>query len=56
MAVFLDQWLRLKGPVYLDDGGVTLLSAEVVFTFKTCGGLLDMPSPLFWLSADSVTR
>lgn len=39
---FPDQWLGLKEPVYLDDDGVTLLSAEVIFTDKTCDELLDM--------------
>lgn len=58
MAVFPDQWLGLKEPVYPDDGGVTLLSAEVVFTVKTCGGLLDMQvngkdSIIGWYIADN---
>ena len=39
---FPDQWLGLKEPVYLDDDAVTLLSAEVIFTDKTCDELLDM--------------
>ncbi len=43
MAVqYPNQWLGLKEPVYLDDDGVTLLSAEVAFTNKTCDELLDM--------------
>ncbi len=43
MAVqFPNRWLGLREPVYLDDDGVTLLSAEVVFTDKTCDELLDM--------------
>ena len=43
MAIqFPNQWLGLKEPAYLNDDGVTLLSAEVVFTDKTCDELLDM--------------
>lgn len=37
-----NQWLGLKEPVYLDNDGVTLLSAEIVFTDKTCDELLEM--------------
>lgn len=43
MAIqYPNQWLGLREPVYLDDDGVTLLSAEVAFTDKTCDELLDM--------------
>lgn len=43
MAIqYPNQWLGLREPVYLDDDGVTLLSAEVAFTNKTCDELLDM--------------
>ena len=43
MAIqFPNQWLGLKEPIYLDDDGVTLLSAEVVYIDKSCDELLDM--------------
>lgn len=43
MAIqYPNQWLGLREPVYLDNDGVTLLSAEVAFTNKTCDELLDM--------------
>lgn len=37
-----NQWLGLKEPVYLDDDGISLVSAEIVFTDKTCDELLEM--------------
>lgn len=37
-----NQWLGLRNPVYLDNDGITLVSAEIVFTDKTCDELLEM--------------
>ena len=37
-----NQWLGLKNPVYMNNDGVTLLSAEIVYTDKTCDELLEM--------------
>lgn len=37
-----NQWLGLKEPVYLDNDGITLVSAEIVFTDKSCDELLEM--------------
>ena len=37
-----DQWLGLKNPIYLDNDGVTLLSAEIIYTDKSCDKLLEM--------------
>lgn len=39
---FPNQWLGLKEPVYMDDDGVSLVSAEIAFTDKTCDELLEM--------------
>lgn len=39
---YSDQWLGLKNPIYLDNDGITLLSAEIVYTDKTCDELLEM--------------
>lgn len=58
---FPDQWLGLKEPVYLDDDGVTLLSAEVIFTDKTCDELLDMQIDgkdgiIGWYTTDNILQ
>ena len=37
-----NQWLGLKYPIYMNNDGVTLLSAEIVYTDKTCNELLEM--------------
>lgn len=37
-----NQWLGLKEPVYLNDDGISLVSAEIVYTDKTCDELLEM--------------
>lgn len=43
MAIqYPDQWLGLKNPVYLNNDGITLLSAEIVYTDKSCDELLEM--------------
>lgn len=43
MAIqYPNQWLRLKNPIYRNNDGVTLLSAEIVYTDKTCDELLEM--------------
>lgn len=43
MAIqYPNQWLGLKDPVYLNNDGVTLLSAEIVYTDKSCDELLEM--------------
>lgn len=43
MAIqYPDQWLGLKDPVYLNNDGITLLSAEIVYTDKSCDKLLEM--------------
>lgn len=43
MAIqYPDQWLGLKDPVYLNNDGITLLSAEIVYTDKSCDELLEM--------------
>lgn len=43
MAIqYPDQWLGLKDPVYLSNDGITLLSAEIVYTDKSCDELLEM--------------
>ena len=43
MAIkYPNQWLGLKNPIYMNNDGVTLLSAEIVYTDKTCDELLEM--------------
>lgn len=43
MAIqYPNQWLGLKDPVYLNNDGITLLSAEIVYTDKSCDELLEM--------------
>lgn len=43
MAIqYPNQWLGLKNPVYRNNDGITLLSAEIVYTDKTCDELLEM--------------
>lgn len=43
MAIqYPDQWLGLKDPVYLNNDGITLISAEIVYTDKSCDELLEM--------------
>lgn len=43
MAIqYPNQWLGLKNPIYKNNDGVTLLSAEIVYTNKTCDELLEM--------------
>ncbi|MCM1050072.1 MAG: hypothetical protein NC433_16770 [Clostridiales bacterium] len=43
MAIrYPNQWLGLKNHVYRNNDGVTLLSAEIVYTDKTCDELLEM--------------
>ena len=37
-----NQWLGLKNPIYMNNDGVTLLSAEIVYTDKACDELLEM--------------
>lgn len=37
-----NQWLGLKNPIYMNNDRVTLLSAEIVYTDKTCDELLEM--------------
>lgn len=37
-----DQWLGLKNPIYLNNDEITMLSAEIVYTDKTCDELLEM--------------
>ena len=43
MAIkYPNQWLGLKNPIYMNNDGITLLSAEIVYTDKTCDELLEM--------------
>ncbi len=43
MAIkYPNQWLGLKNPIYMNNDGVTLVSAEIVYTDKTCDELLEM--------------
>lgn len=43
MAIkYPNQWLGLKNPIYMNNDGVTLLSAEIVYTDTTCDELLEM--------------
>ena len=43
MAIkYPNQWLGLKNPIYMNNDGITLLSAEIVYTDKPCDELLEM--------------
>lgn len=56
-----NQWLGLKEPSYLNNDGVTLVSAEIVFTDKTCDELLEMQIDgrdgiIGWYTADDTLQ